>query len=413
MTISWSRTNDGKYWDFRGVSASYLVHGMHPYPARMHPHIARTLIARFGKSRSGIVDPFCGSGTTLVESLLAGFDSYGIDLNPLALIVSKAKTTLVDPDDVSDLVLQSTRLIKRSKTHFAVTPTGDQSKILKFWFKRRVLSQLLALKEELQSSELWHSRYKWLFASCLSRTARAVSNQRPYEFKAYRLPKELRQKHNPHVPKVFEGIVLQSISRQLEFYLEFQRQNRDRNPSSEVLLADSRTSYFRAVADLVITSPPYGDSPTTVNYEQFSRISLMILDIPRRDFGWTRERHQKVAHESVATDSLTRRVMAKLGVVDAHKARVLGRNFDSLWRSISSMTQLLKGGGVCCVVLGPRTVRGVTIPTPDIVSEYADQFSLKRLDCISRNIPRKVQPWRNNSGRTIDNEKILIFSKLR
>src|SRR5437867_2123616 len=101
------------FWNFKGVPASYLVHGLHPYPAKMHPHIVKALISKFSKANSRIVDPFCGSGTTLVEALLAGKDSCGLDLNPQAVIVSKAKTTVVDPKDIPSIVRESTKILRQ------------------------------------------------------------------------------------------------------------------------------------------------------------------------------------------------------------------------------------------------------------------------------------------------------------
>src|SRR5262245_2914227 len=70
--------------------AQALTHGLHSYPARMHPAMARSLIHLL--SPGSILDPFCGSGTTLVEGRFAGKKSVGVDINPLAVLVAKAKT---------------------------------------------------------------------------------------------------------------------------------------------------------------------------------------------------------------------------------------------------------------------------------------------------------------------------------
>lgn len=73
--------------------AESLTHPFHSYPARLHPASARVLVELVGAGGKGpIVDPFCGSGTTLVEARAAGVRAIGVDLNPLAVLVARAKT---------------------------------------------------------------------------------------------------------------------------------------------------------------------------------------------------------------------------------------------------------------------------------------------------------------------------------
>ncbi|HTJ46910.1 MAG TPA: DNA methyltransferase, partial [Kofleriaceae bacterium] len=75
------------------VIAESLTHPVHAYPARMHPATARALIELVMHDRDGtLVDPFCGSGTTLVEARAAGVRAFGCDLNPLAVRLARAKT---------------------------------------------------------------------------------------------------------------------------------------------------------------------------------------------------------------------------------------------------------------------------------------------------------------------------------
>ena len=72
---------------------SRATQGFHAYPARLHPEAARLLLEALpGES---LVDPFCGGGTLLVEGLIAGRRVYGSDLNPIATLVSTARTALL------------------------------------------------------------------------------------------------------------------------------------------------------------------------------------------------------------------------------------------------------------------------------------------------------------------------------
>lgn len=80
------------------------VHGFHTYPARTHPVTARRLVEAFSPERGLVLDPFCGSGTVLVEAMLAGRDAVGVDLNPLAVTLARAKTYPHPKDKTAALV---------------------------------------------------------------------------------------------------------------------------------------------------------------------------------------------------------------------------------------------------------------------------------------------------------------------
>jgi len=82
--------------DFAKADTSYLTHGLHEYPARMIPQIAQRLITLYTQEGDTLLDPFCGSGTTLVEARLSNRSAVGNDINPLATLLIKVKSTPLD-----------------------------------------------------------------------------------------------------------------------------------------------------------------------------------------------------------------------------------------------------------------------------------------------------------------------------
>jgi len=83
------------------------VHGFHTYPARMHPDTAARLVRAFVQPGGRVLDPFCGSGTVLVEAMIAGRSPIGTDLNPLAVRLARCKTRPRDPAELENLVAQA------------------------------------------------------------------------------------------------------------------------------------------------------------------------------------------------------------------------------------------------------------------------------------------------------------------
>ena len=80
-------------WNYAEDNTRAYTHPIHPYPAMMIPQVAGRLIDIYAKPKAVVLDPFCGSGSVLLEALIRGYDSYGIDINPLSLLISKVKTT--------------------------------------------------------------------------------------------------------------------------------------------------------------------------------------------------------------------------------------------------------------------------------------------------------------------------------
>jgi len=89
--VSDSTELDTENWDFVGSNTQYLLHNIHPYPAKFIPQIPKRAIARWSEPGDLVLDPFCGCGTTLLECALAGRNSIGVDNNEVATLVSRAK----------------------------------------------------------------------------------------------------------------------------------------------------------------------------------------------------------------------------------------------------------------------------------------------------------------------------------
>src|SRR5262249_48744714 len=91
LQITDPSTIDDEDWNFTGADTQYLLHNLHPYPAKFIPQIPRRAIERWTAEGDTVLDPFCGSGTTLLECAPTGRRSIGVDNNGVATLVSQAK----------------------------------------------------------------------------------------------------------------------------------------------------------------------------------------------------------------------------------------------------------------------------------------------------------------------------------
>jgi len=94
--IQKNNTLYGDSWDFKNANTKEYTHCFHSYPAMMIPQVARRIIEIYGKNATLLFDPYCGTGTSLVEANLKGINAIGTDLNPLARLIAQAKTTKID-----------------------------------------------------------------------------------------------------------------------------------------------------------------------------------------------------------------------------------------------------------------------------------------------------------------------------
>ena len=284
------RTVVDRSWNFEKADTKYSNHGFHSYPAMMIPQIARRLIEEYGKDSKTLLDPFMGSGTALLEAKLhPNFEkAYGIDINPLAILVGKVKTTPIDYELLKTAFLN---IINESNDELQQINFRTKKKEIKdmdffnidYWFKPNVISELAIIKNNIDKIKNEDKKIKNdlkdFFNVVLSEIARKCSNTRNGEYKLYRLSEDKLKKFNPEPILEFENKGKKNIERMKIFNKECD------GCEINILSEDSRlrTSIEGDSIDLLLTSPPYGDSQTTVAYGQFSRLSLQWLGYSKKE----------------------------------------------------------------------------------------------------------------------------------
>lgn len=404
-------------WDFADANTQYSIHGLHAYPARMPPQLARRLISEYSDFGDLVVDPFCGSGTVLVEASLAGRRSIGVDINPLAVLVSKGKTTPIPPGRLS---LAIGKILNSLSEDDNLYQSSVDFENVDYWFKKHVRKHLAKLRSLID--QVHEGDVRRFFQICLSATVREVSNSRKGEFKPWRLSSMDLRVHRPDVYAVFTRTVLDR-ARMIHEYSKMLPERRF-SRYSDVILGDARNLPLkRSSVDLIVTSPPYGDSITTVAYGQFSKFSSLWVGLPRHlatrvDQISLGGRVSSISDQSVVSPAL-QRTLKVLGNSESGRGARVCRFFTDLAVSLTSIERCLKIGGIMCLIIGNRTVARVKLPTDQILEELV--LSAGKFDhegTYERRIPKKVLPWANApeniahlKGATIARESIAIFSR--
>lgn len=455
------------YWDFREDDTNEYTHGLHNYPAMMVCPISRNIIRMVKELQPvhALFDPFAGSGTVLVEGMLSGIETVaGNDINPLALLLTKVKTTPIKHDL---LVKETDSLLsrissRRSELSWALDSIdsyiidtlgldvadkkgwGDEApkyleqfceekkldiivpdfKNLGYWFRPRVILELSIIKTEIEKIQDKDVR-DFIFIA-LSESIRFVSNRRNGEFKMFRMPVAKVHTFNPDVFNEFKKILIRNIDKMQDFCEALEKENA--HPKVSVFRNDACTLTDAPddTYDLIITSPPYGDSRTTVAYGEYSRLSLQwinlfdltekeIMGVDRSLMGGKKYRN---GFEFTLQSPTLRESLERIKDTDVERAGDVYSFYADLDASIKSVAAKTCSGGYQFWVVGNRTVKNELLKTDVIITELAPQYGLTSIFTVDRNIPNKVMPSQNSptnvsgaTGSTMTMEHIIILRK--
>ena len=422
-------------WTFKDIKTQEFTHGFHQYPARMHPEIAKRLISKYAKKSSDLVfDPFMGSGTVLVESMLHGNNSIGIDLNPLAVLLSTVKTTPINAkklESTFNKIITDSKKDKKNKITYDnapnFLPNKSKEKTLEFWYLPRTVNDLQILKNYV--FQIKDKQISNFFKICFSLTTRKTSFQKNSIYKIYRMQSDKREEHNPDTFLEFSKICKKNIKNMKSFSGKLNSNHASAKPILGNTF-DAPKILGTKKPTLVVTSPPYGDHGTTVAYGQFSKHPGMWLELENQEElfavdknGLGGKKKETVTNlNSDALDKILHKIKKKdkeipKSKTHSNRAGDVYSFFDDLDTCFDKISKVLKPNqSHCCFVVANRTVRREKIPTDVICVELAKKYGFKHIDTIYRNISNKAMAERNApenivdyTGHTMTKESIIIW----
>lgn len=415
----------------------YGTHGLHEYRGKFFPQLVRALINIGLVPQKGMVaDPMCGSGTTLVETLLSERRALGLDLNPLSVRLAHAKCLLLKADpEVLRKAHDSvrTRLVKRATNvtdplhHFHEMPTVDQQ-YLRRWFSVGVLRDLDSIVASIQIVQGEIARE--LFFIVLSNILRRVSWQNTDDLRV--------RKDVPDEQLDTIAAFLHEADRSLRMVLAFLYQNgRMRRSDFKVVQGDARDvkrlwSRWRGRIDAVITSPPYATALPYLDTDRLSLCYLGLLTRPehrRRDLAMignreiteTRRRDylQCFQRERASLPSSVARLIgqidrlndnADVGFRRRNVSALLAKYFMDMRQVLSGIAAVTKPGAPVFIVVGSNhTIAGgrrVEIKTGELLGEVAEAMGFERDSDLSMEMLHSRDMFKRNAS---DSETLLML----
>lgn len=409
----------GEFRKYIGKQVSYATHGIHRYPAKFIPQVPRFCLESYSKVGDEVLDPFMGSGTTLLESYIAGRNSYGIDIHPLAKLIAKVKTTPLDPERLSDIAENLLSSIVNDADDndewIPEIPNRDH------WFRPSVLRDLATVKKHVW--KLKSGGYKDFFRICFSSIIRKVSNSDDDslipEVTSFQRKLDEQGKTSYDAIARFQNAVRNRLIDASELWrLSNEVAEKYRHvPEVRIIGVDAREIDLPdSSADLAVTSPPYASA---VHYVSVHKLEMFWLDL----MGDMAELDGRVVGTSRAYVSEYRpwkpetsipelgQVLAELVQKEKKSAYIVYKYFEDMRRNFCEVNRVLKRNGIYCMVVGENVFRRVRVPTYRILSEIAGVSGFELVKTYSYDvINRHLDIPRWNESR-IEKDHVLVLRR--
>ncbi len=443
-------------FDFKSASSNLLegdrnynqhIHYIHYYPGRIFPYIPFCLLSirDFMHLDGYLLDPFAGTGTILLEAItnpVLKRNSLGVEINPLARLISKVKTTPFNTEKISQYADEIITLNKDKKDVSNYIPEFRNRKI---WFSNNGLKKLGRLKYAIDTLEV-DTNYKDFFWVCFSSTIRKVAKADPYipppvvlkpekyknnPNKCQYLKQHLKNAENPNVLGLFKEAV-DNNKKKLDLLNKF-NEAKEGIVGAEIIWDDARrikkaymgecgridknsiTDLPSNSVDIILTSPPY---ITAQKYIRTNKLELFWLgytekevnDFEKASIGT--ERVQKDSEISplsiVSIDSTVDYALS----ISFERALMVYKYFMDMIQSLKEMYHLLNREGYLILVVGDNRVLGKKVNTYRLLADAAAQIGFIEIVTLKDTIrSRSMMTKRNSTGGLIKNEYIVILKK--
>lgn len=385
-------------YNSKTVSEILGRNSVHPFPARMAPGIALDVLAGC-KRPLRILDPMSGSGTVLAIAQAHGHSAIGIDTDPLAVLISRAWTTAINPTvlmEMATIVLdRARRAFVHLRTRDAYPSHSDEEtrRFVRFWFDDYVRRQLTALADVITDVDdekiriaLWCAFSRLIITKQSGASlAMDLSHSRPHKV-FRRAPSKPFSKFMFAAERVADGCVDDRLH--------------DSVPPTQVHEGDARMIPLDdSSVDLILTSPPYLNA---IDYLRCSKFSLIWM-------GYVVNEMRRIRSASIGTlvgkheDAYARDIISRIRLQPALKPSqeaILTRYVYDMRQVICETARVLVDGGKAVYVIGENTMHGTFIPNSRMVEEVASDVGLRCEDRRSRKLPANRRYLPPPSGRT-------------
>ncbi|OHA16455.1 MAG: hypothetical protein A3C79_02425 [Candidatus Taylorbacteria bacterium RIFCSPHIGHO2_02_FULL_45_28] len=387
ITSHFDKTKIDPSWSFSDKTrkdTAYITHGYHRYPAKFIPQVVSRLVERYTKLGDLVVDPFGGCGTTLVESKVMGRSSVAVDINPVAVLITKAKITPINPAKI-EKEFENIKIRLEAYNEKTKVKAPEHERI-DYWFKPEEKRKLAFIFAEI--SRIKDQDVQDFFFCGFSNI---LKNCSIWLQKSNKPTRDFEKKPSDPVKTFLKQIKM--MLRGNERLFEMLSERKYLKVPSKVVCTDARTIPTRDNSvNLIVTSPPY---VTSYEYADLHQLTALWLEYTK-DISDFRKRFIGTSYHSkknlTLNSSIAENIRKELLVIDRKTAEEVSTYFSEMNQVFTEMKRMLKKGGKTCIVVGNTSLQGVKILNAEVFVEQLQNLGLKVADIIKREIPSKNLP---------------------
>ncbi len=400
------------------------THLIHSYPAKLFYRIPQLiLLSDIGKKSNLVVDPFCGSGTVLLESRLAKKNAYGTDINPIARLISRVKTSSYNEEDLR----KQWRDIKKQMSNEHVTQEIVTFPNIDYWFDRKTINDLNKIRSIIENT--CDDNFKGFFEVCFSSIIRKVSLADPSIAPPIKLDPDRLQKNSEKYLKAFKLAQARKSQNVCEIFTINTEKNIQRVSQlaslglegSEPLIPDNTTAFDTGLAEgsaeLIITSPPYMGAQKYVRSVELELFWLghqveEVRNIDRNTIGTERVYKKEYEREPKCGHPELDKMIAAVYQFYPRRAYMAAKYLTDMKRFLYECSRILRQDGHAFLVIGNNKVCGTWFPMDKAIIDFAYSSGLVLYRSLVDSIPsRGLMTKRNKTASVIPEERILWFKK--